>query len=267
MKRNKKIEFLMNTDWMFEKPIDKEHKEYKLLSYFQKMGEKLDNLELYPSFIELSLHLANVQTLIKDRKIVYTNKRFLSVDDELLVKDLKIKDIPEMDDSEGEEFIKILTYTAPKMLEYFNIAKSVWTIVFDSVDIKPKRNKKNSTSTSGYFYYMDKNTNKKYVWRYDIKQAFKKSPERKTLTNLIFSDTTDLTIPKIIDTFGEVDKTLDGKLPVFEMTCNGEFPIEQTLLPLFKRKLITYVGQNEIISKYKKLKDRFSTVKDDDGFQ
>ena len=132
----------MNTDWMFEKPIDKEHKEYKLLSYFQKMGEKLDNLELYPSFIELSLHLANVQTLIKDRKIVYTNKRFLSVDDELLVKDLKIKDIPEMDDSEGEEFIKILTYTAPKMLEYFNIAKSVWTIVFDSVDIKPKRNKK-----------------------------------------------------------------------------------------------------------------------------
>jgi hypothetical protein len=141
MKRKKKIEFLMNTDWMFEKPIDKEHKEYKLLSYFQKMGEKLDNLELYPSFIELSLHLANVQTLIKDRKIVYTNKRFLSVDDELLVKDLKIKDIPEMDDSEVEEFIKILTYTAPKMLEYFNIAKSVWTIVFDSVDIKPKRNK------------------------------------------------------------------------------------------------------------------------------
>jgi hypothetical protein len=41
---------------MFEKPIDSEYKEYKLLSYFQKMGEKLDNLELYPGFIELSLH-------------------------------------------------------------------------------------------------------------------------------------------------------------------------------------------------------------------
>jgi hypothetical protein len=65
MARKKKIEFLMNTDWMFEKPIDREHKEYKLLSYFQKMGEKLDNMELYPGFIELSLHLANVQTLVK----------------------------------------------------------------------------------------------------------------------------------------------------------------------------------------------------------
>jgi len=265
MKRKKKIEFLMNTDWMFEKPIDKEHKEYKLLSYFQKMGEKLDNLELYPSFIELSLHLANVQTLIKDRKIVYTNKKFLSVDDELLVRDLKIKDIPEMDESETEEFIEILKYTAPKMLEYFNIAKSVWTIVFDNVEIKPKRNKKNSTSNTGYFYFIDKNTNKKYVWKYDIKQVSKRSPEKKTITNLIFSDTTDLTISKIIDNFNTVDKNTDGKLPVFEMTSNGEFPIEQTLLPLFKRKLITYVGQNEIINKYKKLKDRFSIANEDDG--
>ena len=96
MGRKKKIEFLMNTDWMFEKPIDREHKEYKLLSYFQKMGEKLDKMELYPGFIELSLHLANVQTLVKDKKVLYTTKRFSSVDDELLVKDLKIKDVPKM---------------------------------------------------------------------------------------------------------------------------------------------------------------------------
>ena len=80
MARKKKIEFLMNTDWMFEKPIDQEHKEYKLLSYFQKMGEKLDRLELYPSFIELSLHFANVQTLYRNRKLLYTTKKFSSVE-------------------------------------------------------------------------------------------------------------------------------------------------------------------------------------------
>ena len=42
MGRKKKVEFLMKTDWMFDKPIDQEHKEYVLLSYFQKMGEKLE---------------------------------------------------------------------------------------------------------------------------------------------------------------------------------------------------------------------------------
>ena len=95
MSKQGKIDFLLPTDWMFEKPIDSEHKEYKLLSYFQKMGEKLDNLELYPGFIELSLHLINIQTLYKQRKIIYTDKKFSSIDDELLLKDLKIKNLPE----------------------------------------------------------------------------------------------------------------------------------------------------------------------------
>ncbi len=135
----------MNTDWMFEKPIDREHKEYKLLSYFQKMGDKLDKMELYPGFIELSLHLANVQTLIKDKKIIYTDKKFSSVDDELLVKDLKIRDVPEMTNEEYQEFAKILTYSAPRMYEYFNIAKSVWTIVYDSVTMKPNKRAKEYT--------------------------------------------------------------------------------------------------------------------------
>ena len=93
MARKKKIEFLMNTDWMFEKPIDREYKEYKLLSYFQKMGDKLDKLELYPGFIELSLHLMNVQALMRDHKIVYTDKKLNHIDDEIMVKDLKVKEI------------------------------------------------------------------------------------------------------------------------------------------------------------------------------
>ena len=108
MAKKNKIEFLMNTDWMFEKPIDREYKEYKLLSYFQKMGEKLDKLELYPGFIELSLHLMNVQALMRDGKIVYTEKKLNNIDDEIMVKDLKVKSIPEMTRDEMTEFRDIL---------------------------------------------------------------------------------------------------------------------------------------------------------------
>ena len=108
MARRKKIEFLLNTDWMFEKPIDSEYKEYKLLSYFQKMGEKLDNLELYPGFIELSLHLMNIQALIRDQKIIYTDKKLINIDDEILVKDLKIKEMPKLTEDEQKEFRQIL---------------------------------------------------------------------------------------------------------------------------------------------------------------
>lgn len=235
----------MDTDWIFEDPIDREHKEYKLLSYFQKMGEKLDNMELYPGFIEISLHLANIQTLISKRKIIYTDKKFDSIDDELLVKDLKIKNIPEMNKDEGQEFAQILRFAAPRLLEYFNIAKSVWTIVYDTIEIKIKKNKKNLETKKGYFYFNEKKSGNLYVWEYNIKQASKNSPEEKTLVNLIYSEPkAKLTIPKIINSFsqwnGEDERT---KLPVFEMSCSDIFPIDETLLPLFKRKLIGYIHQ------------------------
>jgi hypothetical protein len=260
MARKKKVEFLMNTEWMFEKPIDQEHKEYKLLSYFQKMGEKLDNMELYPSFIELSLHLANIQTLIKDRKIIYTDKRFSTVDDELLVKDLKIKEIPELDNEEKEEFAKILTYSAPRMLEYFNIAKSVWEIVFDSIILIIKKNKNSVLQKKGYFYYVNPKDNIFYVWEYEIKLINKKSPESKTLVNLIHSNTkSNLTITKIINTFSNCNDEEKLKLPVFEMICDGEFPIYETLLPLFKRKLITYLNQTQMLENYKKNKEQLNS--------
>lgn len=198
MGRKKKIEFLMDTDWMFEKPIDKEHKEYKLLAYFQKMGEKLDRMELYPGFIELSLHIANMQTLIKDKKILYTDKRFLTIDDELLVKDLKIKDIPEITQSEYEEFIKILSYSAPRMLEYFNIAKSVWELIFDKISVSVKKNKENIVDNLGYFYFDDKKNKNIIVWEYEKKPAAKNSPESKLITKLIYNDQkSNLTIAKI----------------------------------------------------------------------
>ena len=246
MARRKKIEFLMNTDWMFEKPIDREYKEYKLLSYFQKMGDKLDKLELYPGFIELSLHLMNIQALMRDKKIVYTDKKLNSVDDEIMVKDLKVKDAPTMSDEENEEFRKILSYSAPRIMEYFNVAKSVWTIVFDSLDMKIKRNKKNVLHPKGYFYYTETSTKKTYVWEYIIKKETKNNPKRMANIKLIYFDEIgDLTIPKIISTFSTYEPKDKRMGPVFQMTSNGIFPVNETLLPLFKRRIAGLISQTK----------------------
>lgn len=245
----------MNTDWVFEKPIDREHKEYKLLAYFQKMGEKLENMELYPGFIELSLHLANIQTLLKDKKLIYTNKKFNTVDDELLVKDLKIKNLPEMTQEEYEEFIKILTYSAPRIFEYFGFAKAIWETAFDGITIKNRKARKNITSNKGYFYFINKNNSHNYIWEYELKPAAKNSPESKVFVNLIYSDKKNgFTIPKIIKDYSNWFKDDNKNLPVFEMFGSGDFPIEETLLPLFKRKLIGFITQKTLIENYKKNK-------------
>jgi hypothetical protein len=95
-----------------------------------------------------------------------------------------------------------------------------------------------------------------YVWEYDIKPVNKKSPESKTLVNLIYSDKkNNLTITKIINTFSQWNQDNISKLPLYEMLCEANFPINETLLPLFKRKLITYINQTQMIENYKKNKE------------
>jgi hypothetical protein len=104
-----KNNFIMDTDWLFDGILDAEQKQYVLLDYFQKMNKHLERMEVYPMFIELSLHLGNIQTLLTQNKILYVDKKLTSNDDELVLSDLKVKDIPVLDD---EEVIEESTITA-----------------------------------------------------------------------------------------------------------------------------------------------------------
>ena len=216
------------------------------------MGEKLDNLELYPGFIELSLRLINIQTLYKQRKIIYTDKKFSSIDDELLLKDLKIKNLPDLTPVEFSEFNKILQYSSPMITEYFEIAKSIWSAIFDSVDVKLKKNKKFIRSNDGFFFYRNLETNMIYIWKYNIKKVSKSSTETKTTTKLLFKGlTNNLTIPKIFLNIFEKNPKLKKDSPIFEMKSKGVLPIEETLLPIFKRKVMSYILQTILFEKQK----------------
>ncbi len=237
----------MNTDWMFEKPIDREYKEYKLLSYFQKMGDRLDKLELYPSFIELSLHLMNVQALVRDHKIIYTDKKLTNIDDEIMVKDLKVRELPKMSDEENKEFEHILLYSAPRMMEYFNVAKSVWTIVFDSLDMKITRNKKNILHPKGFFYFID-HQKTHHVWEYTIEKKTRINLPQMTNIKLIYNQQlNNLSISKIINNFSSFELIDKKTAPIFYMKSKGVFPINETLLPMFKRRISGFISQTKKI--------------------
>ena len=91
MGRKKKISFKLNPEWMFKEPLDFEYNKYTLLDYLQKCDQSFDKFELYPNFVELSLHLANIQSISKENTLLLTNKKFESFDDEILVKELTPK--------------------------------------------------------------------------------------------------------------------------------------------------------------------------------
>jgi succinate dehydrogenase flavin-adding protein (antitoxin of CptAB toxin-antitoxin module) len=234
----------MDTDWLFQGILDAEQKQYVLLDYFQKLNKHLELMEVYPMFIELSLHLGNIQTLLNKNQILYTDKKFLTNDDELVLSDLKVKDIPVLADEEIDEYHQILKNTQPQLFYYFNFAKSIWSMVYDSVDIVLKKNKNNFKSNSGFFYFKSKNI--VYVWQYTTKKVYRVKNQSKTTTKLVYEGPqNNLTMLEIISKFSKTyEKNEEVNNPVFEMFCKDIFPLEETLIPIFKRKVLTYISQS-----------------------
>jgi hypothetical protein len=248
-RRNKKVKFIMDTDWLFEGILDAEQKQYVLLDYFQKMNKHLERMEVYPMFIELSLHLGNVQTLLNQDKILYTDRQLTSNDDELIFSDLKVKDIPVLDDDEVIEYRKILRYVQPQLHDYFNYAKSIWSIVYDSIDVIIKKNKTNLNSKSGFFYY--KTETSLYIWKYTTKKVYKSNNQTKTtLSAIYYGEQLDLTMPEILSKFSKTyEKNKESDYPIFEVLCSDIFPLEETLVPIFKRKILSYINQQVKVKK------------------
>jgi hypothetical protein len=252
-KQNKGFEFLLDTDWLFKAPIDLEHKQYVLLNYFQKLNERFDKFEVYPSFIELSLHFANIRTLIGENQMISTDKKFEYYDDELLISDLKYSKIPELSLDEVEQYKEILKYTAPKIYDYFNIAKSIWVLVNENISISLKRNKNELHKKQGYFYFLNKKEDTLYVWEYRLKKK-KGAQDFSNQSNLIYSGSKEsLTLSEIINNFSKWNKPdPNNKYPIFELSGGDGYPLEQTLLPIFKRRIQTYINQT-LMLKFEKV--------------
>ena len=70
-----------------------------------------------------------------------------------------------------------------------------------------------------------------YVWEYEIKKTKKDPSTSKTYINKIYQDSpSDLTLVSILEKYSSFNFEPEyyKKLPVFEMTCHQDFPMEQT---------------------------------------
>lgn len=245
MGRKKKILFKLDPEWMLKEPVDFEYNKYTLLDYIQKCEKRFDNLQIYPDFVELSLHLANIQSLGKENTLLLTKKKFQSCDDEILLKELYPKKPRELTKLESEELDKTIKFSGGRLFDTFNIAKSIWNLAFDNIAISLKRNKENLAAGMGYVYFFKNRPDILFVWEFQIKALKGDENNTKTELNLIYNGPAkDLTLSEILSTSSNW-KTNENFLtyPVFEMKCNQDFPMEETIIPMMKRKIMAYVFQ------------------------
>jgi hypothetical protein len=224
-----KLKFVMDTDWIFDGVIDAELKQYVLLGYFQKLNKQLEEMKVYPMFTEITLHLANVQSIIRNNQILYTDKKLTSYDDELTFIDLKTKEIPPLKVTELNELKSILEYSLARLQDYFDIIKSIWTVVYDGIEIIAIFNEDNLESKKGYFY--TKTNQIVRIWEYNVRKY--KGYDKFSI------------VEKHEDNLLKHIHSADNTLPSFYLHCEKEVPMDETLIPLFKRKVMSYVLQTK----------------------
>jgi hypothetical protein len=232
--------FKMGPDWIYTQPIDLEHKQYVLMDFLKYCDKKIDKFEVYPTYTELSIHLANLQSISGEFKTLYFEKKLFNVDDEILISDLKFKPVPIIDEKDYDEFTEIVKYSGQKVLDYFNMMKAVWNIVYDSISLKIIKNEKNIHELTGYFY-SDFQTERK-VWKYQIERKERITIDTKM--NVILLKQTE-------DNF-VFDFDIEKKLPIFELKAVYDFPLESSILPAFKRKILNYIIQKNTLKNLKK---------------
>lgn len=225
----------LDLKWVFKKPIDMEHKGYILLDYISKVDKELNEFRIYPTFQELSIHLANLKSVQDDFKYIELRESPDEIDDEVLMYNILYKKISRYSNEDREE-IKIIAREAHRKLkDYFLIAKSIWSIVFDSVLIRPFNKEfiiTSETKNRGYliFNYKDES----YLYEFTIKKLNNKFDEEKCEFKLIKKNS-------YIIVKEEVD--LSNNL-VFVAEFNEDFPLEGCLLSITKRKVMNYIQQS-----------------------
>ena len=240
----------MKTDWLFQEPIDLEHKQYVLLDYLQKLDKNLNNLKLYPQFQEISLHLASINLLIEKGQYLTLGRQLKDPDDEILISDLIPVNCPLLTQEEILEVYDVCKFSTENLRDYFNHAKAIWDIVNDTVSIEVVQNPKNIEPKQGLFFLEYKE--KTYLYEFIIKQIKKDSLETKCQIKKIcecpkgdFNEKLkDIKKPLIKNL---QDEDVHGKLIVFTVNHNNNYPLRETLLPIVKRKIMNYMIQSKII--------------------
>ncbi len=239
-KYKKKSNFKLSSDWIIQEPIDYEHKYYVLMDFIKYCDEKIDKFELYPLMTEISLHLANIQSIGSELKYITVDKNFKNPDDEVLLSELKFKSIPNFTESEFKEFNKIIELSSSKFMQYFNIVKAVWNMVYETISIKINDSNFNIPYNKGFFYSIkDDQVN---LWSYDIKNEGNVLMESQMNISKIFCGSKD-----------NLDLYLDQSKPIFELIYTNDFDMKSSLLPIFKRKVLSYLIQSKKIDSMKNI--------------
>jgi hypothetical protein len=242
---------VLDLDWIITEPIDYEYKQYQLLGYLQKIDERFDKFQIYPSFKELSLHLANVKSILSDGTYIELKKEVTELDEEIILGDLEFIRVPRIKDEDSTEFQNSVRFAEQKITEYFLIGKSLWSLINDTIEVRNVFYK--SSLRENFGFIVIHHDNLKFIYQYEIRTLRDGVKEKDIfLENIYVGDGIDvqgiIVENAIFENYAFKARFDEVNLPIFEVYATQKFDFEHSIKPLVKRKVMTYINQSTRVS-------------------
>lgn len=235
----------MKLNWIFRKPIDFEYNQYVFLDFCEKAKKEFSELKIYPTFQEVSLHLANVSLIKNKNQFLKLKKKIQCIDQEITLGDLQYLPI-RLSDEELLEVQQSSRFAEPQLKDLFQMGKSLWSLAFDSVSLDLFYPTEALEWGYGYFFFYL--NNKTYLYEYNIDKNPQSLVTECTTTLVIVSEIKN--IKKLIKSTNTHQGFGGVHLPVFHVVIGQKFPFEETIFPIAKRKVQNYVIQSAKLKKH-----------------
>lgn len=231
----------LSETWFAEGRIDFELKKYTLLAYLQEINKYFNENKLYPQLADVIFHYNNIVAFRENKK--YLQEHFPKKLTGIQMEKLQLLYEQMIEDSElMQELEDIIHYSAGKLKRTISSGTEIYEFVENKIDIAPVGIIPLDMN-EGYFFLSSGDSSQTSVYHYRL-SIFEKHDEKYRSIKTLYIDDWKRSIST---TYEHIKAELVKKhrhLPnpaVYSIEIPLTFPVDETLLPVAKRRLVRYI--------------------------
>ena len=232
----------LNANWLTEGLIDFEYKKYLVLAYLQSARGEFDEYKLYPFFADLIFHYQNLLQVKESKKLIYEQfpQRISKADFEKL--EITYQKIVE-DDNAMQEIEDIIAFALPRFKKTVENGKEIYEWIESKIEIQPI-GLLPMYSNEGYFFLNEYKVSETQVYHYQI-TIFENLHEKFKGINISYLESFKRGVGQSYENMKVSLIKRYTHLPnpaTFIVISHVACPLQESLLPVAKRRLVKYVS-------------------------
>lgn len=233
----------LSKNWITEKHIDFEYKQYILLAYLSEVNEFFKENLLYPKFSELIDHYKQLMAIKENKQHFLSSlpKRIRKFDLNKL--QIEYENIIE-DDVIMKELETIVNYSMQQFEHYLAEGKKIFDFIEKHLTIFPVGIEPIHSKDAGYLLLQDGSNSEIRAYEYEIKLYEQSDVKHKAIyINYIDSYARSITTTMQSVKIELIRKNKTQATPAtYAIETSLTFPYEEAFLPIAKRYLVKYIA-------------------------